>query len=207
MSEIYVPAHDGTAEYTEKRSVFIGYVKHTASEAEAKAFINSIKKENSDARHNCWCYIIRDKAERYSDDGEPQGTAGVPMISVFKREGITDCACVVTRYFGGVLLGAPGLVRAYTRAASDALKDAGAVQMVSYSIFSVKCDYGLFSRIRSEIVSIGGAVHDVQYGEAVTITAAVPEGTSHAFCERIFDITAGKIMPEYIKDELFPGGA
>ena len=112
MTEYYIPTGPGEAEFTEKRSRFLGHVRRVESEEEAKAFIAEMKKKYYDARHNCWCYIIRDGAERYSDDGEPQGTAGIPMLEVFRREGLCNVVCVVTRYFGGVLLGAGGLLRA-----------------------------------------------------------------------------------------------
>ena len=125
MTEYYIPTSASETELVEKRSRFIGQVWHVESEAEARARIEESKKKHYDARHNCWCYRLRDGAERYSDDGEPQGTAGQPMLNVFQREGVVDAVCVVTRYFGGVLLGAGGLVRAYTQSAKDALDAAG----------------------------------------------------------------------------------
>ena len=112
MNEYYIPTGAGGSEYVEKRSQFLGHVRRVETEDEARAFIAEMKKKHYDARHNCWCYIIRGGAERYSDDGEPQGTAGIPMLEVFRREEITNVVCVVTRYFGGVLLGAGGLLRA-----------------------------------------------------------------------------------------------
>ena len=121
MTEYYVPAGAGESEYVEKRSRFLGHVRPVESEEEAKAFIAAVKKEHYDARHNCWCYLIKDGPERYSDDGEPQGTAGIPMLEVLRREGVSNVVCVVTRYFGGVLLGSGGLFRAYTKSAKDAL--------------------------------------------------------------------------------------
>ena len=120
-----VPAGDGESLYTEKRSQFLGHVRKVSTEDEARAFIAEVKKNNRDARHNCWAYIIDQNTFRYSDDGEPQGTAGIPMLEVLRREGVSECVCVVTRYFGGVLLGAGGLLRAYTKACKDALDDAG----------------------------------------------------------------------------------
>ena len=104
MNEYYIPTGTGESEYVEKRSQFLGHVRRVETEDEARAFIAEMKKKHYDARHNCWCYIIRGGAERYSDDGEPQGTAGIPMLEVFRREEITNVVCVVTRYFGGVLL-------------------------------------------------------------------------------------------------------
>ena len=125
MTEYYVPTGAGESEYVEKRSRFLGHVRLVENEEEARAFIAEMKKKYYDARHNCWCYLLKDGPERYSDDGEPQGTAGIPMLEVFRREGVTNLVCVVTRYFGGVLLGAGGLFRAYTKSAKDALDAAG----------------------------------------------------------------------------------
>ena len=130
MTEAYLtPAGEGSSEYVEKKSRFLGRVFAVSSEDEARALLEAVKREHYDARHNCWCYILRGGAKRYSDDGEPQGTAGQPMLNVFEREGIENVLCVVTRYFGGILLGTGGLVRAYTAAAKDALLDAGVNEM------------------------------------------------------------------------------
>ena len=126
MDSYRVPARDAESEFTEKRSRFISRIWTVADEAEARARIDETRRKYYDARHNCWCYILRESGiVRYSDDGEPQGTAGQPMLNVFQREEITNVCCVVTRYFGGVLLGAGGLTRAYTRGAKDALDAAG----------------------------------------------------------------------------------
>ena len=126
MTEYYIPTRAAESEFVEKRSRFIGYIKPVETEAEARAFVEEIKKRHYDARHNCWCYLLREGGVvRYSDDGEPQGTAGQPMLGVFEKEGITDLVCVVTRYFGGILLGTGGLLRAYTKGAKDALDAAG----------------------------------------------------------------------------------
>ena len=111
MTEYYIPTRAAESEFVEKRSRFIGYIKPVETEAEARAFVEEIKKRHYDARHNCWCYLLREGGVvRYSDDGEPQGTAGQPMLGVFEKEGITDLVCVVTRYFGGILLGTGGLL-------------------------------------------------------------------------------------------------
>jgi len=116
VTEYFVPTAPSEAEFVEKRSRFIGHVWPVESEEEARAYIEQMKKKYHDARHNCWCYRLKEGGvERYSDDGEPQGTAGQPMLGVFQKEGIVNVVCVVTRYFGGILLGAGGLVRAYTQ--------------------------------------------------------------------------------------------
>ena len=134
MTEAYLtPAGEGSSEYAEKKSRFLGRVFAVSSEDEARALLEAVKREHYDARHNCWCYILRGGAKRYSDDGEPQGTAGQPMLNVFEREGIENVLCVVTRYFGGILLGTGGLVRGYTAAAQDALLDAGVLTEEEFS--------------------------------------------------------------------------
>ena len=194
MTEYRVPAGAGEAEYVEKRSRFLGHVRPVESEEEAKAFIAAVKKEHYDARHNCWCYIIKDGAERYSDDGEPQGTAGIPMLEVFRREGVTNLVCVVTRYFGGVLLGAGGLFRAYTKSAKDALDAAGLAVVRRWVELELGCSYAALERYKQEIAAFDGVVEDVDYGAAVTIRALVPEERYEAFCARIFDISGGSIQ-------------
>ena len=126
MAETFrVPFQASDSEFVEKRSRFISHLLPVESEEDARAFIAQVKKQYYDARHNCWCYLIGENIVRYSDDGEPQGTAGQPMLNVFQREGVTNVVCVVTRYFGGILLGAGGLTRAYSKGARDALCAAG----------------------------------------------------------------------------------
>ena len=122
MTEYRVPSRPSKTEFTEKRSTFIGHVFPVETEEEARGRIGEMKKKYHDARHNCWCYLIKDGAVRYSDDGEPQGTAGQPMLNVFQKEGVANAVCVVTRYFGGILLGAGGLTRAYGGTAKLALE-------------------------------------------------------------------------------------
>ena len=143
MSEYFISAGAGEAEYNEKRSRFLGHIAFAPSEEEAKAFVAEMKKKYYDARHNCWCYIIKDGPERYSDDSEPQGTAGIPMLEVLRRAGVTNAVCVVTRYFGGVLLGAGGLLRAYTRAAADALEAGGISAVRNWTELEIPCSYAL----------------------------------------------------------------
>ena len=193
MTEYFVPSGSGESEYDEKRSRFLGYVMPVDSEDAARDFISSVKKKNYDARHNCWCYIIRDGAERYSDDGEPQGTAGIPMLEVFRKEGITNVVCVVTRYFGGVLLGAGGLLRAYTRAAKEALDDAGVSVIRRRLEFLLTCSYSSADRLKSFIPSAGGCVTSMEYGENVLIHVSVPECLQDSFPSKIFDFSSGAV--------------
>lgn len=195
MTEYLVPTGAGEAEFTEKRSRFLGHVRPVESEEQARAFIAEMKKEYYDARHNCWCYILRGGVERYSDDGEPQGTAGIPMLEVFRREGVYDAVCVVTRYFGGVLLGAGGLLRAYTKSAKDALDAAGVSAVRRWLCFDLPCSYSAAERMKLEVAACEGVVEDMEYGAAVTIKALIPEARGEDFKARIFDLSNGGIEP------------
>ena len=193
MSEFYIPTSAGEAEFTEKRSRFLGHVRHVESEEEAKAFIAEMKKKYYDARHNCWCYIIRGGAERYSDDGEPQGTAGIPMLEVYRREGVTNFVCVVTRYFGGVLLGAGGLLRAYTKSAKDALDAAGISVVRAWTEADIPCSYSAAEKLKLELINAGGICADTEYGANVVIKALIPEELTDSVRARIFDVSGGSV--------------
>lgn len=196
MTEYFIPAGAGESEYVEKRSQFLGHVRPVESEEEAKAFIAEMKKKYYDARHNCSCYLLRDGTERYSDDGEPQGTAGIPMLEVFRREGVTNLVCVVTRYFGGVLLGAGGLFRAYTKSAKEALDAAGVAVVRRWVETQFRCSYAAAERLKMETSSFDAIVTDTLYAADVTIRALVPEEKADAFAARIFDQSAGTVTVE-----------
>ena len=193
MTEYYIPAGPGEAEFVEKRSSFLGHVRMVETEEDAKAFVQAVKKEHYDARHNCWCYAIKDGPTRYSDDGEPQGTAGQPMLDVFLRQGITNFVCVVTRYFGGILLGTGGLVRAYTKSAKDALDAAGVSVVRRWVEMGVPCSYSQFERLRLETEAHDGIITEIEYGADVTIMAMIPEEKADDFSARIFDMTGGTV--------------
>ena len=193
MSEYYIPTDPGEAEFTEKRSRFLGHVRMVESEDEARAFIADMKKKYYDARHNCWCYSIKDGPERYSDDGEPQGSAGIPMLEVLRRQNVTNAVCVVTRYFGGVLLGTGGLLRAYTKSTADTLEAAGISAVRRWVETELPCTYAQLERMKQEAASAGGIVEDVEYGAGVTLRVMVPEEQSEDFAARIFDRTAGSV--------------
>ena len=192
MTEYLIPTSRAETELVEKRSRFIGQVWPVESEAEARARIEETKKKHYDARHNCWCYRIREGGvERYSDDGEPQGTAGQPMLNVFQREGVTNVCCVVTRYFGGVLLGAGGLVRAYTQSAKDALDAAGVSVVRRWVEAAVPCPYSFFERLRLEAEALGGVLGEVEYAADVTVHVLLPEEQVERFSARVTELTAG----------------
>lgn len=192
MTEYYIPSGRSEAEFTEKRSRFIGCVFPVSSEAGARSCIEEIKKKYYDARHHCWCYRLKEEGiERCSDGGEPQGTAGQPMLAVFQREEVFDVCCVVTRYFGGVLLGAGGLVRAYAKSAKDALDAAGLSVVRPWMEVAASCPYALFERAKQEIMGAGGIVKEVEYAADVTIYALLPEETVAHFQDRMVELTSG----------------
>ena len=194
MTEYYIPTGRGEAELVEKRSRFIGQVWRVDSEAEARARIEEVRRQHYDARHHCWCYRIREEGvERYSDDGEPQGTAGQPMLNVFQRENVTNVVCVVTRYFGGILLGAGGLVRAYTQSAKDALDRAGISVVRRWVALEVLCAYAQFEAMRREVLAFGGVVEQVDYAADVLLSVLIPEERSAAFSAHILDVSAGTV--------------
>ena len=194
MTEYYIPTGRGEVELVEKRSRFIGQVWRVDSEAEARARIEEVRRQHYDARHHCWCYRIREEGvERYSDDGEPQGTAGQPMLNVFQRENVTNVVCVVTRYFGGILLGAGGLVRAYTQSAKDALDRAGISVVRRWVALEVPCAYAQFEAMRREVLAFGGVVEQVDYAADVLLSVLIPEERSAAFSAHILDVSAGTV--------------
>ena len=204
MSEYFVPAGSGETEFVEKRSSFLGHVRFAETEDAAREFINEMKKKHYDARHNCWCYIIRGGAVRYSDDGEPQGTAGLPMLEVFRREGVENVVCVVTRYFGGVLLGTGGLLRAYTKSAKDALDAAGIAAVRRWVKLETVCPYSLLERMKTECMALEGAVSDVEYGADVRMSFLLPEAKAEAFCARVTELSAGQSSAKAVGEELMP---
>lgn len=206
MTEYYLPTGYGTAEFVEKKSRFIGEIWPVSTEEEARQRVADVKKKYHDARHSCWCFLLRDGTIRYSDDGEPQGTAGQPMLEVFSRAGITDCVCVVTRYFGGVLLGTGGLVRAYTRSAKDALDAAGVTVERLWDRLLVPCSYGQFEKVRQETQRHGGVIEDTDYGADIMLTVLTPEGSTQAYLEGLTELSAGTIEGEKL-EQVFRGVA
>ena len=207
MNEYLVPFEETVeSEFVEKRSRFISHLWRVETEEEARARIEEMKKKYYDARHNCWCYLIQDGGiVRYSDDGEPQGTAGQPMLNVFQRESVTNVVCVVTRYFGGVLLGAGGLTRAYTKGAKDALDAAGISRMSLWTLWDIPCSYSLFERMKLEIAACNGVVRDAEYGADIVIRAAFPAGGAEKFAPRLTELSAGQLEMLEAGEEFLPG--
>ena len=202
MEQYLIPAKEGASEYIEKKSRFLGLIVPVTTEAEARAQLDAVKKREYDARHNCWAYILHSGQKRYSDDGEPQGTAGQPILNVLEREGVQDVLCVVTRYFGGILLGTGGLCRAYTKAAKDALDDAGISELRPWSVLQLDCPYALFERVKLELEKRGGTVISSEYGAQIALTAALPEPGEAVFAKALQELSAGSLVPERTGTEL-----
>ena len=189
-------------EFTEKRSRFIGYVCPVTTEQQALDFIAGIKSKHWDAKHNVYAYSLREgNTCRYSDDGEPSGTAGMPVLSVIQKSGLTDCAVVVTRYFGGILLGGGGLVRAYSHAASIGIAAGGIITMRMCLICRLDCDYNQYGRLASLIPECGGNVSDTSFGEGVGISFRMTRENYSAFVPKLADATGGSVQPEILGEE------
>ena len=196
MSAFLVPAGYGAGEYVEKRSRFIGQLWPVADEAEALARIAAVKKEHYDARHNCFAYVLRGGAVRYSDDGEPQGTAGQPILAVLNGAEVQNVCCTVTRYFGGVLLGTGGLVRAYTAAAKAALGSAGVQRMALWHSETLRCPYPMYERIRRLTEDSGAVIENTDYGADIALSLLVPAEGAAGFDSALRELSAGSIAPE-----------
>lgn len=202
MKEYLVPTGDGEAQFIERRSRFIGHIFLTETEEEALARLKQMREQYWDATHNIYAYIIRDGATRFSDDGEPCGTAGMPVLQVLQREKLYNVTCVVTRYFGGILLGAGGLCRAYTKAAKDALDDAGISELRPWSVLRLDCPYALFERVKLEADKRGGLVRDADYGAQIALTILLPQPEEAAFRKALQELSAGSLAPETTGTEL-----
>ena len=201
MTEYYIPTGRSQAELVEKRSRFIGQVWRVSSEEEARARVEETRKKHYDARHNCWCYRVGG-TERYSDDGEPQGTAGQPMLNVFQRENVTNVVCVSTRYFGGILLGAGGLTRAYGRSAKDALDAAGISVVRPWTLIEAPgCPYPLFERLKVEVKALDGVEGDHTFSAAIDFRALMPQDRAELFAQRVQELSAGKVEPRMLGEQ------
>ena len=193
MEEYLVPTDFGEDEFYEKKSHFIGRLWPVETEEAALERIQQMKKQHYDATHNCWAYILKDGAVRFSDDGEPGGTAGMPMLQVLQREGLYNCVCVVTRYFGGILLGAGGLVRAYTKGAKIAVDAAGKSMKRVWSVLYVPCPYTFYERVKLEVAAWGGIIRDTQFGAEVELEILVPEASAEPFLAKLIDMSAANV--------------
>ena len=193
MSDYIIPAGYGEAEYIDKKSRFIGQVQHAESVSEAMAFVEEIRKKHADAAHNVWAYVLADGQMRWSDDGEPGGTSGQPTLNVFRSANVCDVVCVVTRYFGGILLGGGGLVRAYSHTASIALQAAQIITMRECLLLSLTCDYGRYGRVASLVPECGGVTDDTVFEEKVTVKFHLVPELLGAFRKKLADATNGQV--------------
>ncbi|MEG1003919.1 YigZ family protein [Clostridium sp.] len=202
----YITIRDrGEDSFEEKKSEFIGYAKRVESEEEAKDFVNEIKSMHKQARHNCFAYVIGENygIQRYSDDGEPQGTAGIPILEVMKKQGVTDCAIVVTRYFGGILLGAGGLTRAYTKGASIALKAGGVVEKVKGSKVSIEIDYDLIGKIQYLCGQNNWHIEDSEYTDKVKVFIYAEDIIIPIIENEVIEATNGKAILSKSEEDIY----
>ncbi len=199
MRGYYTLKKEARAELVERKSVFYGSAKPVKTEKEALEFINKVRSEYSDATHNVYAYILRDgNLSRFSDDGEPHGTAGLPTLDVLRKEGLCDCAVVVTRYFGGILLGAGGLVRAYSAAAKLGIDAAERIFLKPFRLIEMKMDYSRYNRI-AKLMSVHGVrTVDSVFNADVVIKGSVPEERADAFVLAVTESTNAIVTVETV---------
>ena len=185
---------EGTSLYVDRKSEFLGYAAHVTTEEEAIAFVSTIRKKHSDARHNVYAYMLKEgNITRYSDDGEPQGTAGIPVLDIIRKIGFTDAVIVVTRYFGGILLGTGGLVRAYTAAARDAVRDAGVAVYEDFDILEFTTDYSFYQRVAGILSKHSATEESAEFTDVVTVRASVRASSSSTLADALFSASSGRV--------------
>ncbi|SES30344.1 YigZ family protein [Salipaludibacillus aurantiacus] len=203
LSTYYTVKGTGEHEIAIQKSRFIAHVTRVTSEEEAQEFIDSIKKQHWNASHNCSCYMIgeQDLIQKANDDGEPSGTAGVPMLEVLKKRGLKDTAVVVTRYFGGIKLGAGGLIRAYSSATSEGISAVGVVKQQLMTIYTVTFDYTLLGKVENAVRSSDYPLKHIEYLDQVKLEIYVAAGAEDAFEEWMTNLTNGKALIEQTGQE------
>lgn len=200
MKEYKTIRQAATAEFVERRSRFIGYVAPVATAEEAAALIAEKKSAYWDATHNVYAYILRDgQQKRYSDDGEPQGTAGVPVLDVLQKSGLVDVCAVVTRYFGGVLLGAGGLVRAYSQGASLAVKAAQVITMSECVKLELDCAYDFYGKLARMLPAHSAKITESDFGAQVRLAFLIKENLLQAFLSELTEASAARVVPREIE--------
>ena len=189
-------SREARVEFEEKRSLFIGHAVRTDTEEEAQAFVKRIKKEYADATHNVFAYMMRgDLVARYSDDGEPQGTAGMPTLDVIRKSGARNVCVVVTRYFGGTLLGAGGLVRAYSHTASLALAEAGIITYEPYTEYALVCGYSEYGKYSTILADSNAVIDGTDFADTVTLRYALPREKGESVKKKIIETGYGRDIP------------
>lgn len=201
-NEYLTPAGFGQAEFTEKRSRFIGRVWRAESEQEALERLRETREMHRDATHNVYAYCIRENSiMRYSDDGEPQGSSGLPALNVFRALEIVNFCCVVTRYFGGTLLGTGGLARAYSRAASMALEAAGISTVCLWQTMLISCPYAMYERVKRELDQLEAVTLSTDFGADVTVEAMLKKGRGELLNDFLREASAGSIEALMISED------
>lgn len=205
MLKDYITIKDSASpEFVERRSRFIGYIKPVTSEQQALDFINSIRAKHWDATHNVYAYVLREQNTcRYSDDNEPQGTAGMPVLDVIRKSGLTDVCIVVTRYFGGILLGGGGLVRAYSHSASLAVEAAGMILMRGCSMCSLECTYNQYGKLSSLVPENGGTVDNADFSDKVTMSFHIPTDEVSRLQKIVTEVTCGTVEINVDEEQYF----
>lgn len=202
MADYKTPKGEATGTIYEKKSEFIGYITHVKTEQEAQQYLAKIRKKHYDARHHCYAYIIKDEGViRQSDDGEPSKTAGMPILEVLRHSGLEDAIIVVTRYFGGTLLGTGGLVRAYTEGAKAALEAAEILTYKTCVDLNITVDYSLYDKLTTLCQNRNGKIIDTQFTDNVTVTIRMLSGTQDLLIKDIVVLTKGK-EPD-VSDEIY----
>jgi uncharacterized YigZ family protein len=204
LQEVYVTlAKEGISETVVKKSVFIGHAAPVKTESEALEYIAKYKKQYSDATHNVWAYLIKNgNLMRYTDDGEPSGTSGIPVLDIIRKGGFTDAVIVVTRYFGGTLLGTGGLVRAYSAAAKEAVDNAGLASFRTFAEIIVEVDYQTYQKLKNYLKHPSVIVDDTAFSDTVTVQIAVLDEDVDSVCKDITEMSAGRAVIEKMGERL-----
>lgn len=202
MQEYKTVEKEASDFFIEKKSKFIGYAKPVKTQEDALEFISKIKSKHWDATHNVYAYVLRENnIQRYSDDGEPSGTAGVPVLDVMLKESLVDVCVVATRYFGGTLLGAGGLVRAYSHTSKIALEAAGIITMAQCSVMSAEVDYSFYDRLNILLSDFSAVILNTSFSDKVCVEFSVKENIVDLLNAKLIDVSNGKYISKFIRNE------
>lgn len=202
MQEYKTVEKEASDFFIEKKSKFIGYAKPVKTQEEAVDFISKIKSKNWDATHNVYAYVLRENnIQRYSDDGEPSGTAGVPVLDVMLKESLVDVCVVATRYFGGTLLGAGGLVRAYSHTSKIALEAAEIITMAQCTVMSAEVDYSFYDRLNILLSDFSAVILNTSFSDKVCVEFSVKENTVDSLNSKLIDVSNGKYISKFLRNE------
>lgn len=202
MQEYKTVEKEASDFFIEKKSKFIGYAKPVKTQEEAVDFISEIKSKHWDATHNVYAYVLRENnIQRYSDDGEPSGTAGVPVLDVMLKESLVDICVVATRYFGGTLLGAGGLVRAYSHTSKIALEAAGIITMAQCSVMSAEVDYSFYDRLNILLSDFSAVILNTSFSDKVCVEFSVKENIVDLLNAKLIDVSNGKYISKFLRSE------